>query len=850
MPQQPDRQRLKNIFALALEQPRELRVGFLHDACGDDPELRREVESLLAAYDDPHPVIEREDFAAVSLLGAAGKVYEGKRFGHYRIAREIGRGGMGAVFLAERADGEFEQRAALKVVRRSFADPNLERRFRRERQILATLSHENIARLLDGGVSEDGDPYLVMEYVEGVRIDDYCGAGGLSTEARLRLFLKVCEGVAYAHRRLVVHRDIKPSNVLVTSAGVPKLLDFGIAKLLDPERADEQTRTEQRAFTPEYAAPEQVAGGPVTTSADVYSLGVLLLKLLQDGGRGSNSSRAGQRPPEGGDEGRTVATSLPTRPEGVGAKRGGNLLGSELRNIVAMATREEAERRYATVAELAEDVRRYLSGLPVRAQKDSFTYRAGKFARRNRVVVAASLLVALSLVGGVVATAWQARRAGQQRARAERRFNEIRRLSHSLMFEIHDSVQNLPGSTPTRQLIVSRALEYLDSLAQESGDDPSLQRELATAYEKIGDIQGNPYSANLGDTDGALASYRKALSIREALGRAQPTTDVQMELGRSYRGMGDILEQKGEVADCLNYYRRSLSIFESLAAARPSDKSVQDELARAYGTLGDGLARTDNAAERLQSYKQALAIRESLLAQNPSDAKLRRSVSVDLMKVGGESGEDKAEATEYLRRSVEMLEALSAENPQDARARREVGFVYYRLGYMLTEAGDYAGALESRRKAFDIRQEIASRDPLNKQARFDLAVAYGDLSEAYVNTGDPAEGLSQAQRSLEILKELSDSDPTNAIYMRNVGICYEKLAQASALSASDPRAPSAQRVRQWREAQSWYQKASDLFSDLRDRSMLMPTDAGQVEKFAARAAESEKAIEQLTAKRN
>src|SRR3712207_3003615 len=238
--QQTDRQRLKDLFSLALERPGAERGDFLRDACAGDAALRRELESLLAAYDAPRPLIERDDFAAAPLFGAAGAAYEGQRFGRYRILREIGRGGMGAVFLAERADGEFEQRVALKVVRRGFADPDLARRFRRERQILATLNHENVARLLDGGVSADGEPFFVMEHVEGSRIDDYCDANNLSTDARLRLFLKVCDGVSYAHQRLVVHRDIKPSNILVTADGTPKLLDFGIAKLLDAEHAGEQ----------------------------------------------------------------------------------------------------------------------------------------------------------------------------------------------------------------------------------------------------------------------------------------------------------------------------------------------------------------------------------------------------------------------------------------------------------------------------------------------------------------------------------------------------------------------------------------------------------------------------------
>jgi tetratricopeptide (TPR) repeat protein len=308
------------------------------------------------------------------------------------------------------------------------------------------------------------------------------------------------------------------------------------------------------------------------------------------------------------------------------------------------------------------------------------------------------------------------------------------------------------------------------------------------------------------------------------------------------------MEQKGDVGECLNYYRRSLSIFERLAAADPADRSVLDELARAYETLGDGLGRTDAAAERLQSYAKALEIRQGMLAQTPADAKLRRSVGLSLLKVGGASVADGARAVEYLRRAAAMLEELSAEDPQNARARREVGFAYYQLGRALRESGDYAGALESRRKAFAIREEVAAQDPQNKQARFDLAVEYGELAESYTDTGAPGEALAQGQRSLEILKELSASDPANAVYLRNMGLCYERLAQALARSASDGRAPTALRVRQWAEARARYQKALEVFSDLRERGALMPADAGQVEKFTGSISRCDDAIERLTAR--
>jgi non-specific serine/threonine protein kinase/serine/threonine-protein kinase len=527
--------------------------------------------------------------------------------------------------------------------------------------------------------------------------------------------------------------------------------------------------------------------------------------------------------------------------------RNPKLLRGDLDNIVLKALRKEPSRRYGSVAQFSDDIRRYLEGRTVTARKDTFNYRAVKFIKRNKVAVVAAGLVVLSLIGGILATGLEARRARLQRARAEKRFNDVRRLAHSLMFEIDESVKDLQGSTPTRRLVVSRALEYLDSLASEAADNPTLQRELATAYEKIGDIQGNPYYANLGDADGALASYRKALAIREKLKNVTDTPEARMEMGRSYRALGDILEQKGDVAGTMENYQRSKATFEELAVAKPSDVAAQDELARAYETLGDGLGRSQNSTvERLKSYETALSIREKLLAQKPSDSKLRRSVAVTLLKVGAADDAKKARAVESIKRGIAVLENLSAENPDNGRARRDVGFAYYQLGNTLMEAGNYPAALDSRRKAFAIRQEIAAQDPKNAQARFDLADAHGDLSEALTATGASAEGLEEARQALSILQQLSAADPTNAVYLRNIGLCYETYGRAlSRLAADETRSP-AERIKYWNEARSWFGKALELFSELHKRGTLMPTDSEQIAKFTERLRECDFAIAQLT----
>ncbi len=450
---------------------------------------------------------------------------------------------MGAVYLAVRADDQYQKRVALKLVRRGMDTKDILRRFRHERQILASLNHPCIAQLLDGGTTEDGLPYFAMEYVEGKPITNYSDTHKLTIAERLRLIRQVCSAVHCAHQNLVVHRDLKPSNILITADGTPKLLDFGIAKLLNPElsaQTIDPTATALQLMTPEYASPEQVRGEPVTTASDVYSIGIVLYELL-----------TGHRPyrltsPLPHENLRTVceeepekpstvinrvetttsadgATQVSLTPEIVSRTREGQpeklrrRLHGDIDNIVLMAVRKEPQRRYATVNQLSEDIRRHLEGLPVVARKDSFGYRAEKFIARHKASVAAAAVVGVSLLAGVMTTSWQAQVAKDQRARAERRSEEGRKLANLLIYKLHDQVEKLAGSTPARESMVKGALDYLDGVNKEAGDNPSLQLELAEAYLKVGDVQGNPNNANLGSTAGALQSYHKAKAIAEAL---------------------------------------------------------------------------------------------------------------------------------------------------------------------------------------------------------------------------------------------------------------------------------------------------------------------------------------------
>ncbi|MEM8933230.1 MAG: serine/threonine-protein kinase, partial [Acidobacteriota bacterium] len=411
--------RVEALFDRASELPENRRAAFLNAECGDDAALRAEVADLLGFDSDAESRLGAAVGAGLEWIADGPPPPE--RLGPYRVIEEIGRGGLGTVYLGERDDAQFRMQVAIKVVRPEMRTPELERRLRRERQILAGLDHPNIARILDGGTADDGAPYLVMERVDGELITDYVRRARLSTRRRVELFRTVCDAVHFAHRNLVLHRDLKPSNILVADGDVPKLLDFGIAKVLHGDApevladgARTLTRPGMRPLTPEYASPEQVLDQPLTTGSDVYSLGVLLYELITD-----------ERPytiddPRPTEIERIVCTVEPERPRVIARRRGERpAWGEDLDNIVAMALRKEPERRYASVEQLSEDLRRYLLDLPVLARRDSVGYRTVKFFRRHRVPVIAAALVLATLIAAVVVTSRQARVADRERQRAE-----------------------------------------------------------------------------------------------------------------------------------------------------------------------------------------------------------------------------------------------------------------------------------------------------------------------------------------------------------------------------------------------------------------------------------------------
>ena len=745
------------------------------------------------------------------------------RVGPYRLTRELGRGGMGTVYLAVRSDDAFQKRVAIKVLKRGMDTEAIVRRFRHERQILASLEHPYIAGLLDGGTTPEGLPYFAMEYVEGPTIVDYCEARGLDTSARLQLFRKVCAAVQHAHQNLIIHRDIKPQNVLVAADGTPKLLDFGIAKLLNPELGGQTLAPTVVGFqlmTPEYASPEQVRGLPVTTATDVYSLGVLLYEMLTR----RRPYRIESRTPA--EIERVVCGSEPLRPstavtavEGHGtgpdalteagatvphgpvlqrhttedAGRLRKRLAGDLDNIVLKALSKEPSRRYVSVDQFSEDVRRHLSGLPVIARPDTVRYRAAKFVRRNRGAVAAAILVTLALVAGTIGTAWQARVAQRERARAEQRFDDVRTLANAALFDLHDAIRDLPGSTPARQLLVSKGLEYLDRLARDAGDRADLKRELAGAYVKLGDVQGRPFSPNLGDTDGARASYAKAVALYDSLGaRSSRDAALRRELATGFLRLSEIAANTGGTAEALEHARAALALQrEASEMASAADGAlaieVQRDLIASHSRVGDMLSATGDTGGALEQRRLAAALAERLAAAGPEDANNVRQLGIAYFKLGNQLGNpnypnvgDAAGALAELQRAAEVFRTASGRHPTNAAIRRNLAIAESAVSDVLLALGRREEALSTQQKALAAFQALASADPTNVTARNDIAISESKIGEILDGSGRPADAVAPYERALSVHQSLAAADPGNQGMAMEVASDLNRLATVQA----------------------------------------------------------------------
>ncbi|MCE7961411.1 MAG: serine/threonine protein kinase [Acidobacteria bacterium ACB1] len=605
-------ERLISAFESAVDLPTESRSNFLADIKKKDPAL----------YDELVRLIEKDSAFDGILDGPIALDIEhrntGEAVGPYSLVGELGRGGMGTVYKAVRRDREVEQYVAIKVSHQSLLSADLVRRFKTEQQILARLTHPNIVSFLDRGVTADKAPYYVMELIDGTPITAYCRDHNLDIDAKLRLFQQVCAAVWYAHQQLVVHRDLKPSNILVTPDGKVKLLDFGIAKIIDDDGS--QTHTINAPITPEYASPEQILDKPISTASDIYTLGLLLYQILTDR---SPSEIYGVTRTE---ISRGITEIDPQRPS---SRSGDRSLKGDLDNIVMKALEKDPNRRYASVEQLSDDIGRYLDGYPVKAHPQSLAYKAAKFCRRNTLAVTIASVLLLLLVGTALVAFWQAAAAKREQEKAERNFAQVRKIATALIFDYHDEIAKLPGSVQLRARLVSDAVEYLDAVAANDTNDPDLLKELGVAYRKIGAAQGMVYSANLGKTDDALNSSAKSVQLLNKAIQLRPT-DLTMvdELVASLTQFDSILARKN--AKAFSTFKISRYAIELNNLAIQADPTNTDRRIQAIGLrildldnyVEADVTTSETKIKNIAGFRELLADAEKLLAENPGNVVL------------------------------------------------------------------------------------------------------------------------------------------------------------------------------------------------------------------------------------
>lgn len=780
-------QRVQEIFLTALELPDETRRDYLEQNCNSnrgeaDAELRAEIESLLASHfraEESHSMVS--PFEDLAPAAPAPRISE--RIGPWQPGRLLDSGGMGAVYEAERADGSYAKRVALKLVHPGLGE-SFGARFRHERAILARLDHPGIARLLDGGVAPDGRPFLVMERVDGQTITRYAAEHSLPVAERLQLFLQACDAVAYAHQALVVHRDLKPGHIVVESTddGAPrvKLLDFGLAKLLDDDSDSALTRSGPGPLTLRYSAPEQLDGEPVTTATDVYSLGVVLYELLTE-------SRAYDLAGLSLTLARNIiSTATPDRPSEVAPAELRKSLRGDIDTVVLKALEKEPGQRYPSAAALADDIRNSLSGRPIEARPPTTGYRTRKFIRRNRVPVAAAAAAAMALLVGFGTATWQAVEADRAREQAETRFEIAQDAARALLYSVHDAIAGLPGSTPARELIVIHSLEYLDRLTEDAESDVALRLDLADAYFRIGNVQGNPTNNNLGRPEDAIASYRRGLGL---LARDQGiSTEHLVRLlnvrGRLSEKLGVVVAHSESAHEALPYLRQAIKAQEEAASLVPDDAFTATLLATAHINLADYLGHpyfpnAGRALEAVAHYRIAETILEPLVNEQASLFAMRMyGVTFErrgsLYREAGEYGP----ATAFTRQALGVRQNIAARPDADVEAIRDVGVSYEQLGLIYSEQGDLPNATRLLEEAARISERLAEADPDSFLALETLSIIDRQLGNVYAQAGRRAEARRHLSRSVLTLERLSTRAAENPRVLSQLEASREALRAA------------------------------------------------------------------------
>jgi tetratricopeptide (TPR) repeat protein/tRNA A-37 threonylcarbamoyl transferase component Bud32 len=779
----------------------------------------------------------------------------------YDDLHEIHRGGQGIVYSA--VQRSTRRRIAIKVLLDgALASDAARHRFQREIDLVASLRHPNIVRIYDSGVSQPPDPrvYFVMEHIEGVPLHEFVApARALGHRAVLHLFARIGRAVSYAHQHGVIHRDLKPSNIRIDNEGEPHILDFGLAKIAQTEGSDalrsEVSVVGQFLGSLPWASPEQAQSDPVAIDvrSDVYSLGVILYQMLTS--RFPYNVEGGLR-----DVLDRIVSSVPVRPSSVD-----RTIDDEVETIVLKCLAKEPERRYQSAAELAQDVERYLAGEPIQAKRDSAWYTMRKRLRRYRMLTAAAVLLALTLTAGISATLWQARLANQQRDSAQQRFDDVRQLARTVLFDLHDQIENLPGSRPARAALVATALEYLEKLAAEAGNDLDLLAELAAGYLRVGNLQGAPNAPNLGDTAGALASYQKAADLadrlakhqqfgdegwlllidvnnaiaevhaargsieravsyaRNALGLAQQRMatmphdpDATLRCAITHIKLGDVLghpsfANAGRTLDAVAEYDQAEAMLAPVVDQQPDNFEVQRYIALLHERQGTMLEVRGRAPEALDRYTRSLALRAQLVKGQPDNANALRDLAIAHEKLGNANRAlgNLDDAAEHYANASAVFDALAEVDPANVTAQRSSAINHERIGDLKLDMGDTAAAAESLQTSRNMFIELARRDPGNERAQTMAAIAHIKLGDVlgnpdFQNLGRPDDAIAQYEAALDMMAPLPDAAPDSHSTMRIFALLYERLGTMSLVND------------EMSQALSYFQQSMELRTALAD----------------------------------
>ena len=731
--------KVSEILAEALETPVGVqRERLLAHLCNSEPGVREAVDSLLQ-YQDKGDLLELP-----ALAPSPEHLREGECLGPYRVLAEIGRGGMGAVYRGERADGQFERTVAIKTIGGALDSAESERRFRAERQILAALHHPHIAELLDAGVTGQGRAYLVLEFIDGVPIDRYCLSRELAFTGRIRIFRDVCLAVHHAHQRLVIHRDLKPSNILVTADGVPKLLDFGIAKLQETSKDVEQTAPWMRCLTPNFASPEQLRGESLSITSDIYSLGIVLYNVL-----------TGVNPYDLTSLGVAEAVRIVTEeraapPSSRVEIAASKTLRGDLDAIVMKSMSLDPGERYQSAQEMAQDLENYLAGRPVVAQKRGSFYIARKFGRRHARAVGAAVALTIAVTAGMAFVIQSRRMAVYERQTAERRFLQVRDMANAIFLDFQKDLSRVPGTLEVRRKIMAKALEHLAVLREEAAE-PAFRIELANAYTQLADVQGGA-DWGMGDVKGAQASYLEAKALLESVVRENAAHKrAQIRLGSllntlcffaGHNAMRKELDTTGQEMS------KHWAMLEKLY---PDDDEVLE------GTANSLTCTTSRAEQRIQVEKQAFAIYKRLLHKRPNDATRRYNFALVNKRLAAHYAAtgDITSAREYAERATVLDRENFEQTPENPKAQLDYSLSLSTLASIENSAGNIPSSLDLFRQVVEIRRSLWEKEPENARL---LSAYYSGLfyyGSEQLKAGD-REGAHKSYRLALPLVELME----------------------------------------------------------------------------------------------